>query len=360
MIRIARGPEPAELQRERRCRLARAILARHDGMPVDFTGYEVAKPALVAALHEKCAFCEKDLRREGNPVEHFRPKACVKNEGEVPDASRYWWLAWTWENLLFACDRCNASNHKGTKFPLAAGTSPLAELSFDLETEQPLLIDPARTDPREHIRFRWSERRQRWFPEAVQGSVRGDTTIRILGLDEDDHPSRHVEDRVGPQIEELREQMQHGDPTKVRNMWDRKMRSLFARRQPVHAVTWDALDAAFPADERQRWGLELPRLGTEAEPSRPSVPFVDPPASAPLLTELSEDLALCVRALGDRALWDEIRPILEQLMSLRTWTDEELGCLLGRDPRTIRTYRRVLPTSVEANATLHTADEDDA
>lgn len=340
MIRVSRGAEPEELQRERRERLARAILARRAGQPVDFAGYGVAKAALVDKLNEKCVFCEKDLRSEGNPVEHFRPKACVENEGEPRDDSRYWWLTWTWDNLLFACFRCNTIC-KRTQFPIAPGTSPLAELSFDLDTEQPLLIDPARMDPREHIRFGWDQTLQRWIPEAVRGSVNGAKTIEILELDWDDHPSRHIEDRVEPAIEELRCEMSRGDARAVSAMWNRKMKSLFAPRQPFHAVTWDALHTAFPADDRRRWGLELPQLGI-AEPPVPSQPFIDPPESIPLLAALPEELALRVRALGERAPDGEMLSLIADLEAVRMWTDDELGCLLGRQPSTIRQRRRSL------------------
>ncbi len=156
MIRVSRGPEPEELQRERRQRLAQAILDRRAGRKIDFEGYNVAKSVLVATLNSKCIFCEMPIRTKGSPVEHFRPKALVHNKDEEPDKSRYWWLAWTWENLLFACGRCNTT-FKRNQFPLVPGTPPLPELSVALDDERPLLIDPARVNPREHIRFHWSE-----------------------------------------------------------------------------------------------------------------------------------------------------------------------------------------------------------
>lgn len=49
--------------------------------------------------HEKCAFCEQ--KAEVLAVEHFRPK------------SIYYWLAYSWDNLLLACQKCNS--HKLTR-----------------------------------------------------------------------------------------------------------------------------------------------------------------------------------------------------------------------------------------------------
>ena len=58
------------------------------------------KDALKKIYHRKCAFCEQ--RIEQFDVEHFRPK------------SIYYWLAFSWDNLLFACSTCNT--HKLNHF----------------------------------------------------------------------------------------------------------------------------------------------------------------------------------------------------------------------------------------------------
>lgn len=336
MIRVSRGAEPQELRDERRRRLARAILDRRAGGEVDFSGYEVAKVALVEALNFKCVFCEMPLRKEGSPVEHFRPKACVQNKGEPVDDSRYWWLAWIWENLLFACDRCN-TKYKGNQFPLEPGTAPLPELSFDLDVESPLLIDPARVDPRQHIRFQWSEDKRRWLPVPVAGSRLGAKTIEVLGLDDDDAPTQHVQERVSLCIEQIGEAIRDGDTQKVRREWERCIRSLFRPRQPFHAVTWDALDWHFPESVRREWGVELPVLGS-FRPAPPAPLFEDPPG----LERLPEQLQLRVRALGSYAAWEEARSTLKDVLRLRSWTDDELARLFAREKATIQGWRRRL------------------
>ncbi len=61
------------------------------------------KTSLKAIYHNKCAFCEQ--RVEEWQVEHFRPK------------SIYYWLAYSWDNLLYCCSTCN--RNKSNTFPIA-------------------------------------------------------------------------------------------------------------------------------------------------------------------------------------------------------------------------------------------------
>jgi uncharacterized protein (TIGR02646 family) len=75
------------------------------------SGYwKKAKNQLKVESGGKCAYCEAPtaLVAHGD-VEHFRPK------------SRYWWLAYCYDNYLFACQLCNQS-FKGNEFPLADET----------------------------------------------------------------------------------------------------------------------------------------------------------------------------------------------------------------------------------------------
>ena len=85
-------------------------------------------------------------------MEHFRPKGAVRqstNAGiEYPG---YYWLAYSWENLLLACQACNTK--KGTKFPLRNPEQRARSHHDALTFEQILFVNPAEEDPREHIRF---------------------------------------------------------------------------------------------------------------------------------------------------------------------------------------------------------------
>ncbi|HLL52733.1 MAG TPA: hypothetical protein VK447_04245 [Myxococcaceae bacterium] len=339
MIPVVRGSEPVALTAKRRAQLSRAVLDHKAGRELDYSGYEVAKNDLLNAQHYKCAFCEKDIRKEGNPVEHFRPKAFVDNEDGTPrDGSRYWWLAWTWENLLFACFRCNTTK-KRNKFPLEAGTASLPTMTFDLSQERPLLIDPSRVDPRDHIRFKWSKTRGKWLPVAVAGSRLGDKTIRLLGLDEDDAAQRHV-GKVEPWVDNLLLYIRHGDVPNARLTWEALLKSFFGKEHAFHALTWDILDTRVPVPVRNKFQLQMPSLGQCR--TQPPVPaFLDPPEMA----ALPDDLQLRVRALGRYASQDESLDVLKDVLSLKTWTDEELGRLFDRGVSTIKTWRKQVAVS---------------
>ena len=94
------------------------------------------RKALWMDQHKKCCYCEQSLefKRESD-VEHFRPKAGVT---EVPDHSGYWWLAYAWFNLLYACKNCN-QGWKKNFFPLIDETQRVAKEGNPLSNENPYL-----------------------------------------------------------------------------------------------------------------------------------------------------------------------------------------------------------------------------
>ncbi len=63
--------------------------------------YEDIKEKLINIYNDKCAYCESKERRL--QVEHFRPK------------SKYYWLAYSWDNLLLSCSACNSKKSDGVK-----------------------------------------------------------------------------------------------------------------------------------------------------------------------------------------------------------------------------------------------------
>ncbi|WP_027338616.1 retron system putative HNH endonuclease [Halonatronum saccharophilum] len=95
------------------------------------------KEKLKGVYENKCAYCEKSLLDWYPNVEHYRPK------------SIYYWLMFSWDNLLPACPQCNTN--KGDKFKLN-GTKVvyeeelLEEIHNDIENynakEKPLMINP--------------------------------------------------------------------------------------------------------------------------------------------------------------------------------------------------------------------------
>ena len=125
-------------------------------------------------FHGKCAYCETALGSgQFSQVEHYRPKRQPRTAPNlpVPDHPGYYWLAYAWENLFPACQRCN--NSKGTQFPV---DGQHAYHPDDLEGEQPLLLNPRLDRPHEHLAFRSKT-------GALQGlTPRGQTTIELCNL----------------------------------------------------------------------------------------------------------------------------------------------------------------------------------
>lgn len=78
--------------------------------PIEFksTYWKIAKTQLKKESNRKCAYCEANTAVVAHgDVEHYRPK------------SIYWWLAYTYDNYLYACQICNQS-YKSNNFPIAA------------------------------------------------------------------------------------------------------------------------------------------------------------------------------------------------------------------------------------------------
>lgn len=148
-------------------------------------GYQVARKDLYYMQHNKCCYCEWCPGLKARDVEHFRPKAI------------YWWLAWSWPNLLFSCDICNST--KGNYFPLKTNSS-LQPTTIPPGPEEIWLLDPSDSnaeDPLEHIEFKPIDATgKRWRPFPRNGSRHGQEIIAAVQLDRTDlldHYKQHVE-----------------------------------------------------------------------------------------------------------------------------------------------------------------------
>lgn len=190
MIRIVQGPAPAVLntaairtarQRLRRRYDADPAACRAAGserllVPAALYNAPAVKAQLIAAQHEKCCYCEANLLHVGyGDVEHYRPKNGFRQaRGGKLEKPGYYWLAYTWRNLLFSCKRCNGG-HKRNYFPLANYATGRARSHHDdVRQEQPLLLHPVTDDPAAHISFQQAV--------AVAKTLRGQATIDLCGL----------------------------------------------------------------------------------------------------------------------------------------------------------------------------------
>lgn len=186
MIQLTRARTkaiPAGLRGAARIRKNAELVERNrTGGPFEFRSawWRTGKKQLRAETFGKCAYCEgpTEVVAYGD-VEHFRPK------------SVYWWLAYCYDNHLFACQICN-EGFKGDRFPVFGdrmappkvsgrgpsdeavaahcGPDPLDDSSGlsreafakAARQEKPGLLDPYSGDPEPFFR---------WEPDPVQKEV---------------------------------------------------------------------------------------------------------------------------------------------------------------------------------------------
>lgn len=255
MIRITKGPEPDDLRDARNLALPKARVAYQSGAPIAFDGYQKAKPTLSEVQGGKCCYCEyREQSAEYKDVEHYRPK------------SEYWWLAWTWENLYFACEPCNRK-WKKDQFPLRPGSQALVPEQNPPGQEHPLILDPGSrtTNPVEEIQF-CRERvagKERWVPRPRNGSELGRVTIKLVGLDRPgllDHYARHVNDMVRPRVDEVCRAAKAGGQKEVFGIWNgRIVRGLLSNPQAAfRALSYDALHVLTPWRDDYHLEIEMP------------------------------------------------------------------------------------------------------
>ncbi len=141
-------------------------------------GHTTVKSTLKLVQHEKCCFCEAYVSHVAHgDVEHFRPKGGFNNDMGAPlEKPGYYWLAYDYDNLLFACQICNEI-YKKNLFPLKDETKRVRSHNdkAKLAEEEPMLVHPVLENPEEHVFFN--------IEVPVGISDKGKKTIEILQLD---------------------------------------------------------------------------------------------------------------------------------------------------------------------------------
>ena len=186
MIFIQRGAEPEILNQAGQAK-TQALCKEYDqgNRSFDFYsavyGHNTVKQALILMQNGKCCFCEsKILHIAYGDVEHYRPKAGYRqNSEDAMQKPGYYWLAYSWDNLLLSCERCNRQ-YKKNLFPLLHQEKRAQCHHDNFGIESPLLINPTVTDPKNHIGFRDE------IPYPIDDSPYGKTTIAVLGLDREE------------------------------------------------------------------------------------------------------------------------------------------------------------------------------
>lgn len=144
----------------------------------EYWGAQDVKGSLFDSQHGKCCFCEniRSPKRELD-VEHFRPKAGIDGE---PNHTGYWWLAYEWSNLVYACKPCNET-YKKNQFPISGVRALNPE--DKLEDENPKLIHPVDEDPAEFIIFDWWTAYGKMVKAVGRDDDgRGNKTINVVAL----------------------------------------------------------------------------------------------------------------------------------------------------------------------------------
>lgn len=262
MIRIVRSAEPPELSKERaraEALLIAKVAAGEELRDSDFDGYQVAREHLWKCQHYKCAFCEWKEQRSYRPVEHFRPKMAADRRPGCPERHGYWWLAFAWTNMLFACPGCNGK--KGIRFPLASGSVVLPSGQPPPGQELPLLLDPTSmgVDPIDHIEHIREEMEGeiRWVPRARNGSQLGEHTIRVCGLDREelvDMYTDHAERSMKGFVEGVRNALEDEDTARVLRAVDLARRALLDPCAPFVSLSLDALRHFIPDEQLEPFG----------------------------------------------------------------------------------------------------------
>lgn len=227
--------------------LAAVFVAEASALPtLDLDhGYQCARSSLYIAQHRKCCYCERAIDEKWKDVEHFRPK------------SVYWWLTWTWSNLLFICKSCNGQ--KSSHFPLrsSACCQPMTSAPA---SERPWLLDPALPtddDPVDHIEFKSVN--GNWMPFPRAGSKSGAEIIATCGLTRatllDDYRQRAEDMQDG--IIRIQDALKTKDRQKISAVWAHVTRRWLSASAPLTALVRDILAASIPCKQRKKYCLSI-------------------------------------------------------------------------------------------------------
>ncbi len=168
MIFVKRGKEPLVLKKNKAKWLLEYLTALQDyklnpkkknkevvGSKENKYKQVEVKNALRTMFADKCAYCESYIGHVSyGHIEHFKPKA------------KYHKQCFNWNNFLLACEMCNGSQYKSSKFPQKKENGPL--------------VNPTRDNPETYFSFEYDP--LTGTANVIGKNVRGNTTEKILGL----------------------------------------------------------------------------------------------------------------------------------------------------------------------------------
>lgn len=253
MIRIDRSGEPEKLAILRIAKIAALSSLGREPSTDDVVGYREVAEELWDAQHHKCCYCEQRVPKGFNDVEHYRPKCRADRLPGCDLTHGYWWLAFSWNNLLFACPACNRSG-KNDLFPLKVGSASLLAQSMPPGNERPLLLDPGSlVNPIEHIEY--VEKRNSklgsptyWWALPRSASIYGSKTIEVCNLNRPELRelrNDHFRTVIDPQIKALKNALDESQLGPIEREFKRAI-GLLEPRNICVGFTYDALRSSIP------------------------------------------------------------------------------------------------------------------
>ena len=267
MIRVARGVEPARLAKLRIEKLAALNLLGREPTSDEIVGYRAVAEELWDAHHHKCCYCEQRVPKGFNDVEHYRPKCRADRRPGCTLTHGYWWLAFSWDNLLFACPACNRSG-KNDLFPLLSGSVSLTAHTVPPGDERPLLLNPgALVNPVEHIEYVEKSQgnltvQKYWWARPRNASLYGSKTIEVCDLNRAELRglrNDHFDTVISPQIKALNNALVSYRLDAVKREYLRAM-GLLEPKNIYVGFTYDALRASILSSKLKQFiGIGWPQ-----------------------------------------------------------------------------------------------------
>lgn len=153
----------------------RSLEKSRGSLPASIDRYSrTLRDILSAVFQARCCYCEIYADRSSSGViDRFRPRGSAPGRSGYRPIS-YWHLQADWRNLYWACATCN--RYKADRFPLLNEPAPFG-LPYEeiVHWEQPVLLDPCRDNPDDHLAF--------LEDGSVEGiTPRGSETVMLFDL----------------------------------------------------------------------------------------------------------------------------------------------------------------------------------
>jgi len=189
---------------EDRADVATAALINGDIVADDRSAiWKELKESLESLSNGRCWYCETNIPRTDNAVDHYRPKGTVTGvtlDGEgkgitrydiAPAHAGYKWAAFKPENFRFSCQHCNeyrkdlqgTAGGKWNYFPLVE-ENQRAYNELDEDNEVPSLIDPCNRLEWKLLSYDKAGKPFSRFDEGTVEDIKVKYSIRLYHLDQ--------------------------------------------------------------------------------------------------------------------------------------------------------------------------------